>query len=286
MTTTSGPADFVFVRHEPTGRLGRLVEQVWYARGRVPYRRERIAPTGSTVAVMVLGDAIVETPDDGAGPALRTDRGFLIGPHDRPVVNEPTGETHAVGVVTTPIGCEAVLGVPPAPLRGRVVELEAAWAPAADLRGRLLAAPDPRAAIDVVVDHLTATAGPLTDLHERCDRAVAMLEEDPTRAVGEVAAAVGVSHAQLGRDLLRVVGMPPRVLARLLRVRRLLAGLDVRSRVPWGDLAAELGWYDQSHLIRDVRRHTGVTPSQYLAAQRSVPPPSDPADGAGFVPER
>jgi hypothetical protein len=114
--------------------LRRYVASLWYARGRVPYARERVAPTGSTVAVLVLGDPIVQIPDDGEGKSIRAARGFLVGPHDRPTINAPTGETYAVGIVTTPVGCEAVFGARPAELRGKVIALERAWPAARALR--------------------------------------------------------------------------------------------------------------------------------------------------------
>ena len=75
-------------------------------------------------------------------------------------------------------------------------------------------------------------------------------------------------------------------LARLLRMRRLLAGIDVRGEVDWSDRAAELGWFDQAHLIRDFKRHTGVPPSRYLAAQRAAFSANEIDDAVGFVPER
>ena len=68
-------------------------------------------------------------------------------------------------------------------------------------------------------------------------------------------------------------------------MRRLLAGLDAHGDVGWAALAAELGWYDQSHLIRDVVRHTGVTPTEYLAAQRRYTEPGRASHAPGFVPE-
>jgi hypothetical protein len=74
-----------------------------------------------------------------------------------------------------------------------------------------------------------------------------------------------------------VVGLSPRTLARVLRVRRLLERVDVRDRVAWTRMAAELGWYDQAHLIRDVVRHTGVPPSAYVAAQRRFLEPGEEA---------
>jgi AraC-like DNA-binding protein len=55
--------------------------------------------------------------------------------------------------------------------------------------------------------------------------------------------------------------------------------------VPWADLAADLGWTDQSHLIRDVRRHTGTTPSAYLASRRTFAAAEPSTESARFVPE-
>jgi len=238
------------------------------------------------VAVLVLGDAIIETPDDGRGTPLRADHGFLIGPHDRPVVNEPTGETHAVGVVTTSIGCEAVLGIAPASIRGRVVDLEAAWGPATSLRERILGAGDADVALDLMVAALERTVdADLGPTLLRCERAVAMLEGDPTRPITAIAADLGISHARLDRDFTSVVGLSPRSLARLLRMRRLLEAIDVRHGVPWADLAADFGWFDQSHLIRDFRRHTGVTPTQYVRAQAAMLAPAGAGDAAGFIPD-
>ena len=277
--------DFDFRPVRPGPPLDVWVEQVWYARGTVPYARERIAPTGSTVAVIVLGeDPIRYTPDDGRGARVDHPAGYLVGPHDRPGVNEPTGETHAVGIVTTPVGCEAVFGRRPATIRGRAASLATAWPPVDGLRESLRAVDDP----DVALARLLAVLaeGLPEDVPRavaRVRRAVALLEADPVRPIPSVADEVEVSHAHLIREMTRIVGLTPRVLARLLRMRRLLDGLDVTAEVPWAGLAADLGWADQSHLIRDFTRHTGVTPTAYLEAQRTWY--AEQADPAGFVPE-
>jgi AraC-like DNA-binding protein len=274
--------DFEFTQRTPTGPLARYVESVWHARGQIPYARERIAPTGSTVAGIVLGPPIRQTPADG--PAFLATAGFLIGPHDRPLVNEPTGRTDCVGVVTTPVGCRAVLGTDPAPLRGRVVDLGTAWRAAPALRAELLAgSDDPASMLDrsqaVLLSGLDETDPGL----QRCATAVAALESEPARSIAELADELGISHGHLDREFTRVVGLSPRTLARVLRVRRLLEQIDVRERVTWTRLAADLGWYDQAHLIRDVTRHTGVPPSAYVAAQRQFLDPDEPAPG--FVPD-
>jgi methylphosphotriester-DNA--protein-cysteine methyltransferase len=94
-----------------------------------------------------------------------------------------------------------------------------------------------------------------------------------------------VSHGHLDRLFIEQVGLSPRMLARILRMRRLLAEIDVHGSVGWADKAAELGWFDQAHLIRDFKRHTGGTPAQYLAAQRATYDRAEAATSAGFVPE-
>ena len=121
-------------------------------------------------------------------------------------------------------------------------------------------------------------------------RAVARLASGDTvaaRAEFEelIAAGLGVSHGHLDRQFTEQVGLSPRTLARILRMRRLLEEIDVHGSVGWADKAAELGWSDQAHLIRDFKRHTGVTPSQYLSAQRSTYDRTEAAASAGFVPE-
>lgn len=254
--------------------LARFVESLWYARGRIDYQRERIAPTGATVAVVVLGDPIRLVA--GAGPGYVARDGFLLGPHDGPVLNEPLGETHCVGVVATPVGCRALFGLRPASVRGRVV----GWPAAAALRPALAGA-TAAAALDLVEQALVpGEPGPATT---RCEAAVAALEADPMRPIAGLATELGVSHGHLDREFTEIVGLTPRVLSRILRLRALLAAIDVYAPLNWPGLAASYGWFDQSHFIRDFRRHTGVTPSRYVAAQRAAftPEQAEP----GFVPE-
>ncbi|MFC7533007.1 helix-turn-helix domain-containing protein [Actinoplanes sp. GCM10030250] len=266
--------EFVYQTRHPPG-LARFVESIWYARGRIGYRRERIAPTGSTVAVVVLGDPIRLVVGDG--PAFVAHEGFLLGPHDRPVINEPLGETHCFGIVTTAVGCGALFGLRPATVRGKVVDLLKVWPAAETLRRALL----DDGTLDLVEKALMPGVADPSLL--RCEAAVHALEADPVRPIGGLAAELGVSHGHLDREFTATVGLSPRLVSRILRLRALLAQVDVYSPVDWPALAAAYGWFDQSHFIRDFRRHTGVTPSAYVTAQRAAYTPEQAAPG--FVPE-
>ncbi len=110
-------------------------------------------------------------------------RGFLIGPHERPIINQPTGRTFAVGLVTAPFGREAVLGLQPAGIRGGVVELDSLWHHGPALRAALQAADGDGAPlaglVDIIESHLAAGLNTAVQGLERCAAAVAQLQEDP-----------------------------------------------------------------------------------------------------------
>jgi AraC-like DNA-binding protein len=275
------PPPFEYVSVRPDGRLAEVVAEVWFARGTIRGVRERIAPTGSTVLGIVLGDPIRQVPGNGRGQPFLAERGFVIGPHDRPIINEPTGGTWAVGVVTTPTGARAALGVRPATVRGRIVEPE--WSVFEAVRRDLLRDPGAAASIDLVLDALEAGLD-LTDPGlPRVAAAVRAIELDPVRPISAIALELGVSHGHLDREFARIVGLSPRVLARILRLRRLVESIDVYGQVAWTRLAAELGWFDQAHLIRDFKRFAGVSPGEYAEAQRTLYAPADAHPG--FIPE-
>lgn len=264
---------FTYVTRTPRPPLDRWVGSLWYARGRLRAPAERVAPLGSAVLGLVLGAPIVQTPRNGAGETHLARTGFLLGPSDEPLLNRPLGDTWCVGAVATPVGCAAAFGVPPLSVRGRVVGAEA-WPALPGVRRALRATADPEALLDVVERALARStrrgAGRLPRCTGAVEAAVTALEADPGRRVGDVAREVGLSHAYLDRAFARLVGLSPGTFARVVRMRQLLASLDQDGPVAWSRLAVDHGWFDQPHLIRQFRRHTGVTPAAYLSAYRAV----------------
>lgn len=72
------------------------------------------------------------------------------------------------------------------------------------------------------------------------------------------------------RDLFGdAVGLTPKLFARLDRVRAVLA----RPRQHRAHLAAELGYYDQSHMTAEFRRIMGVPPGAFNAGRFPAPSP-------------
>jgi AraC-like DNA-binding protein len=82
----------------------------------------------------------------------------------------------------------------------------------------------------------------------------------PRARVGVVAEELGVSARQLHRRISDAVGYGPKVLARVLRFRRLQA----LSPAPLAELALDAGYADQAHMTAEVTQLAGVSPVRFL----------------------
>jgi AraC-like DNA-binding protein len=78
--------------------------------------------------------------------------------------------------------------------------------------------------------------------------------------VDDLIAITGLSPRQLERNTTRYYGMPPKKLARKYRALRAAHLLAHGDSLNESELA--LAFYDQSHLIRELKQFTGLTPSQ------------------------
>ena len=88
--------------------------------------------------------------------------------------------------------------------------------------------------------------------------------------IDALAAHLALSPSQLRRRCLQVVGVTPKVLQRMLRFQGFLALAQAGRAGADGmaGLAVEVGYADQAHLTRECHRLTGLTPRQFLGANR------------------
>ncbi|WP_201294584.1 MULTISPECIES: AraC family transcriptional regulator [unclassified Nocardiopsis] len=80
----------------------------------------------------------------------------------------------------------------------------------------------------------------------------------------ELAARVGMGPFALSRAFRAAHGLPPHAYLNQVRVQRARELLAAGRRS--GEVAAEVGFADQSHLTRHFRRHLGVPPGSYQRA--------------------
>src|SRR5262249_14315437 len=81
-------------------------------------------------------------------------------------------------------------------------------------------------------------------------------------SVGELSRAAGASPRNLQRLMTKWVGLGPKQLARILRFQGVLDRVERGERFDWAALAADLGYADQAHLVREVAAFAGLSPTE------------------------
>lgn len=281
-------SDFDFMVRRPEEPLGRFVAGVWHARGTIPHRRERILPSAEAVLLLILGPPLLMTEPGEEGAARELTGAWITGPHERPIFNEPLGETHVVGAVFEPGGIAAFLNCPVDSIANRIVaidELDSSLGSGQALMAAVDPCPEPSLAVERLIEELSSTLAPPAD-YARWRDAVEDLTHPDVQTVAEVQRGVGVSRRHFAHEVRRRIGLLPKSLQRIARLRRLLQELDAREPIRWSSEAVGAGYFDQPHAIRDFKRFTGMTPVEYVARRRQAwGHELEPGEAANFVPE-
>lgn len=252
----------IYLEHRPAPPLGNFVEILWYcADYRATHRHEAVLPTGSTALILPLQQQSTTMP------------ALVAGVHTGYVVIDTAALDSLLGVHFRPAGAFAFLGgAPVEEFRNQDVPLEAVWTrgEVADLRERAALAATPACKFKVLEAALLArlAAGPSQESPSAVSYAVNRLERAPhIETVGSVADQTGLSTRRLGELFHRHVGIAPKVFCRIKRFRLAVERMNAGSEIRWADLAADCGFYDQSHFLREFRDFSGMNPNEYRAGR-------------------
>jgi AraC-like DNA-binding protein len=251
-------------RYPPTPALDGLVDRFWAVSWALPagarHRQEVLTHPGANLSV-----GVPDGHDEAAGVEARLN-GVARGLTTRVLV----GRGWAVAAMTTPGGLGALVGAPAAEFTDRVVPLGSATGldePA--LVREVVAAPDEPGRVRVLAEALQRAVDPERVAGAREVAAIARLAETDRalRRLADLCTAAGVAERSLQRLFHRFAGVSPTWVLR--RYRLLDAAEAVRDGRPvsWAALAADLGYADQAHLVRDFHASTGQTPDAYARAQ-------------------
>ncbi|WP_399924515.1 helix-turn-helix domain-containing protein [Streptomyces kanamyceticus] len=265
-----------FVRAVP--RLdGMVVSAVGYRTAGQRPALHRGLPSPYLTVIFSLDGAIATggTPAQATGAdAVRTDI-IVGGLHQSPAyVVQPEHEA-GVQLAVHPLAARALLGLPAGELAGQLVVggTDVLGAGAAEVRERLCA-------LDAWEDRFAVLAD---YLRRRADRPAGAVRPEVAEAwawlarhrgagtLGGLSRHVALSERRLTALFRAETGLSPKQAARLMRFQHAKAA--VTRAVAAGDppdlarVAADTGYYDHSHLVRDFRQYTGVSPTGWLAEE-------------------
>ncbi|MGK8512898.1 DUF6597 domain-containing transcriptional factor [Nocardia asiatica] len=243
-----------FVRDRPGAALGRFIAYFWALEGLPTRGSARLVPSGTL-------DLVVNLHDDSVLVNGQVHSGIVVaGAYGGPFSSDNPTFISAMGVHFKPGGALPFFSAPPGELADRHVDLEALWGrSAAQLRERLCAAPTTTDRFAIMAAALRSRLRDHVPGHRAVPFALQQLAQ-PGCTVGDVASSVELSRRRFIQVFTREVGMTPKRLSRVLRFQRFSELARRADTSDYGQLAVACGYFDQAHLINEVREFTGTTP--------------------------
>jgi AraC-like DNA-binding protein len=210
------------------------------------------------------------------GPELRLlPRGFVVGGMARARVATQFDERQrGVEIALSPLGARLMLGVEGGEIAGRTLPLEDFEPSVRGLSDVIARAPGWLEALPLLEQWLVRrVATSNADLRVAAWVMQTLARSGGTVPIHELVRRSGYSHGYLGRLCKRQLGGAPKALGRMIRFARVVdslrsapwygeQGTIAAAPESWARLAAELGYADHSHLVRDTRAFAGAAPSE------------------------
>ena len=238
-----------YEEHDPDPALAAHVHCIWCFEGDEDGAEQAVPPDGRCELIAHGGRPYDER--GASGPWHAQAPLLFAGQLTRPLVLRSRGPVAVIGVRFKPAGAWAFVGstmssctdlrIDLATLHGdgATASLRAQLRDSADARERIVA-------IEACADRILASEG-----------RVPLAEPGPLAGLGE---------RQLQRRFAEVVGISPRMLGVVVRLRRVFEALRDAPWSTWSERAQAAGFFDHPQMARDFRRLLGTAPSKGKAS--------------------
>lgn len=241
---------FRHVRRSPAPELAHIIAHYWLVswdlRGIDPHTAETL-------------------PHPNAHAVFEPEGSTVAGVHTAKFSRVLKGRSHAFGVKFTPGGLRPFLNAPVSSLTDRTVPVCHAFGSEIGALERILvSSDDENALISAANDFFCARVPPRDENMALAGQLVnRILSEPDLLTVDDLVAKTGVGKRSLQRLFNEYIGVSPKWVIRRYRLHELVERFNSGERPDYAQLALELGYFDQAHLINDFRSLAGYTPSQY-----------------------
>jgi len=251
------------------------VDCIWLLDGAAPApaaATERIVPDGCAEVIVQRADVYAAVDADGRESPQP--RAFVAGMLSRGWTVRATGAVRTLGIRVRPGALGAFLGDSAERFSDRATPLDLVWGSAGrELLERVAGASSDPEAVAAAAGFVEARCRRLKPREPAVAAAVAaIMRAGGRRSIAAVAGESRLGVRALERRFRDAVGLSPKTLARIARFRTLLERLRAGGAGRLAHLAAEAGFYDHAHLVRDFQAFTGRSPSRYALDEGLLAP--------------
>lgn len=261
-----------FIRYFPSAPILAYIEDFYYIDGPAPYPRLKALPVASSNLMINLGEPFVGYAPGQRKPFITCTDSWWVGVWGTYHSVDWPQSVRVYGVHFKPGGAYPFLQFPLSEMSGQVVPLDAIWGGfAAEVYERLSAAPTVQAGFAVLECSLLVRLCDAPRAQSLVRYAVSEIARDHgALSIRALSRHLDISQNHLSTQFKRLVGTPPKEVARLYRFARALRLIDSSPFVDLTCIAHQCQFYDQSHFNRDFIAFTGHSPSQYVQLRRRV----------------
>lgn len=120
------------------------------------------------------------------------------------------------------------------------------------------------AKIEIIERYLRNALSGVSRQHTITDDALRLIHQQKIVSMDHLAEQLRISQRHLEIQFKRSVGLSPKTYFLIDRFKRMEQKLRMTRSIHWHDMSFATEYYDQNHFIKDFKRFTGLTPSNYL----------------------
>lgn len=263
-------SNMIYIRHIPAPPLNAYIDDLYYIDGTPPYSRLIAPPMPSLHLMINLGPAFqMYAPGQSKPFAICTESWWVGLWNTYYIIDWPT-PVQFYGIHFKPTGVYPFIRLPLSELHNQVIPMDAIWGQfAAEIRERLYSAPTVQAGLSLLERLLLSRLCEAPHGLDVVQYAIGRISRyHGALSIRALSDRIAISENHLGTQFKRMVGVPPKELARFYRFAHVVCSLDPIQPVDWTQIARQSRFYDLSHLNRDFLAFTGHNPTDYLRLRR------------------
>lgn len=242
----------------PSPLLAPYVKEYWFLSTDSTYQgKQRAIPTGYTGLVFNRGGNIYSEKYN------LHPKSYLIGQSVKSV-NMGFDNLNLVIVVFQPTTIKVLLRIPGYELKGQNIGLNLLGSQFKELEARLLESHDDQAVVRLIESFLLACIYKGNDYNYKRFTSVIQSIKMGEYNISTLADSACLGYKQFKRLFSEYIGLNPKEFIQINRFSKVLHSLQTSSTTNLNEIAYKCGYYDKSHLIRDVKAFSGYTPNEFL----------------------
>jgi len=262
----------MYASYIPSPPLNTYIDDLYYLDGPAAYPHQKVLPVASSNLMFNLGDPFDVYEPHQTDPFITCSHSWWVGIWSTYHCVDWPPKVQFFGVHFKPCGTYPFLQIPLSELSSQVVPLDAIWGQqASEIRERLHDAISVQAGFALLEELLLARLSEVPHGLDVVQYAITEISHHhgalPIRALSDQ---IGISQNHLGAQFKRLVGIPPKEVARFYRFSHALHLINSTQTADLTQIAHQSQFYDQSHFNKDFVAFTGYSPSEYVQLRQRV----------------